>query len=45
VPSGAVLLVDDVRGSGWTATVVADALAVAGAGAVYPLALTVVADD
>jgi len=37
--SGGVLLVDDVRESGWTATVAAAALRHAGADRVYPLAL------
>jgi ATP-dependent DNA helicase RecQ len=39
VPRGPVLLVDDVRGSGWTVTTVAGLLRDAGAGPVHPLAL------
>jgi ATP-dependent DNA helicase RecQ len=39
VPRGPVLLVDDVRGSGWTLTTVALQLRDAGAGPVHPLAL------
>jgi ATP-dependent DNA helicase RecQ len=39
VPRGLVLLVDDVRGSGWTLTTVAGLLREAGAGPVHPLAL------
>jgi ATP-dependent DNA helicase RecQ len=39
VPGGPVLLVDDVRGSGWTLTTVAGLLRDAGAGPVHPLAL------
>jgi ATP-dependent DNA helicase RecQ len=39
VPHGPVLLVDDVRGSGWTLTTVSEQLRDAGAGAVHPLAL------
>jgi ATP-dependent DNA helicase RecQ len=39
VPGGPVLLVDDVRGSGWTLTTVAGQLRDAGAGPVHPLAL------
>jgi predicted amidophosphoribosyltransferase len=39
VPSGPVLLVDDVRGSGWTLTTVAGLLRDVGAGPVHPLAL------
>jgi ATP-dependent DNA helicase RecQ len=39
VPSGPVLLVDDVRSSGWTLTVAADVLRDAGADAVLPLVL------
>jgi ATP-dependent DNA helicase RecQ len=39
VPSGPMLLVDDVRGSGWTVTTVAGLLRDAGASAVHPLAL------
>jgi ATP-dependent DNA helicase RecQ len=38
-PPGAVLLVDDEIGSGWTATVAAALLREAGTGAVYPLAV------
>jgi ATP-dependent DNA helicase RecQ len=38
-PHGPVLLVDDVRGSGWTLTTVAGQLRDAGAGAVHPLVL------
>lgn len=38
-PPGPVLLVDDVRGSGWTLTVAAEQLRQAGAGAVLPLVL------
>jgi ATP-dependent DNA helicase RecQ len=37
--SGPVLLVDDVRDSGWTLTVVAALLREAGSGSVFPLAL------
>jgi ATP-dependent DNA helicase RecQ len=39
VPDGPVLLVDDVRGSGWTLTSVAGLLRHASAGPVHPLAL------
>jgi ATP-dependent DNA helicase RecQ len=39
VPGGPVLLVDDVRGSGWTLTTVAGQLRDAGAGPIHPLAL------
>jgi ATP-dependent DNA helicase RecQ len=39
VPRGPVLLVDDVRGSGWTLTTVSGQLRDAGAGPVHPLAL------
>jgi ATP-dependent DNA helicase RecQ len=39
VPGGPVLLVDDVRGSGWTLTTVASQLRNAGAGPIHPLAL------
>jgi ATP-dependent DNA helicase RecQ len=39
VPHGPVLLVDDVRGSGWTLTTVAGQLRDAGVGLVHPLAL------
>jgi ATP-dependent DNA helicase RecQ len=39
VPDGPVLLVDDVRGSGWTLTTVAWLLRDAGAGPVHPLTL------
>jgi ATP-dependent DNA helicase RecQ len=39
VPYGPVLLVDDVRGSGWTLTTAAEQLRDAGAGPVYPLVL------
>ena len=39
VPSGPVLLVDDVVDSGWTLTVVAALLRQAGSGPVWPLAL------
>ncbi|THV37004.1 RecQ family ATP-dependent DNA helicase [Glycomyces buryatensis] len=39
VPSGSVLLVDDVRDSGWSITVAARQLRGAGATAVYPLTL------
>ena len=39
VPNGPVLVVDDVRGSGWTLTSVAGLLRDAGAGPVHPLAL------
>jgi ATP-dependent DNA helicase RecQ len=39
IPGGPVLLVDDVRGSGWTLTMVAGQLRDAGAGPVHPLAL------
>ena len=38
-PAGPVLLVDDVRGSGWTLTVAAEQLRQAGAGPVLPLVL------
>jgi hypothetical protein len=38
-PHGPVLLVDDVRGSGWTLTTVAAQLRDAGAGQVHPLVL------
>jgi ATP-dependent DNA helicase RecQ len=39
LPHGPVLLVDDVRGSGWTLTTVAGQLRDAGVGPVHPLAL------
>jgi ATP-dependent DNA helicase RecQ len=39
VPGGRVLLVDDVRGSGWTLTTVARLLRDTGAGPVHPLTL------
>jgi len=39
VPPSSVLLVDDVRDSGWSMTVAAMRLREAGATAVYPLAL------
>jgi len=39
LPNGPVLLVDDVRGSGWTLTTVSGQLRDAGAGAVHPLVL------
>ena len=39
MPDGPVLLVDDVRGSGWTLTSVAGPLREAGAGPVHPFAL------
>ena len=39
VPSGPVLLVDDVVDSGWTLTVIAALLRQAGSGSVWPLAL------
>ena len=39
MPSGPVLLVDDVVDSGWTLTVVAALLRQAGSGPVWPLAL------
>jgi len=39
MPDGPVLLVDDVRGSGWTFTSVAGLLREAGAGPVHPLTL------
>ena len=39
VPSGPVLLVDDVVDSGWTLTVIAALLRQAGSGPVWPLAL------
>jgi ATP-dependent DNA helicase RecQ len=39
VPGGPVLVVDDVRGSGWTLTTVAGQLRDAGAGPVHPLVL------
>jgi ATP-dependent DNA helicase RecQ len=40
VPSGPVLLLDDVVDSGWTLTVIAALLKRAGSGPVWPLALT-----
>ncbi len=40
VPSGACLLVDDIRFSGWTLAMVAGQLRRRGSGPVYPLALT-----
>jgi ATP-dependent DNA helicase RecQ len=40
VPSGSVLLLDDVVDSGWTLTVIAALLKRAGSGPVWPLALT-----
>jgi len=40
IPTGAVLLVDDVVDSGWTMTVVAALLRQAGSGPVWPIALT-----
>jgi ATP-dependent DNA helicase RecQ len=40
IPTGAVLLVDDVVDSGWTMTVVAALLRRAGSGPVWPIALT-----
>jgi ATP-dependent DNA helicase RecQ len=39
VPHGPVLLVDDVRGSGWTLTTVGGLLRDVGAGPVHPLVL------
>ena len=39
VPSGPVLLVDDVVDSGWTLTIIAALLLQAGSGSVWPLAL------
>jgi ATP-dependent DNA helicase RecQ len=39
VPSGAVLLVDDIVDSGWTLTVIAALLQQAGSGVVFPVAL------
>ena len=39
VPSGAVLLIDDIVDSGWTLTVLAALLQQAGSGAVFPVAL------
>jgi ATP-dependent DNA helicase RecQ len=39
VPNDPVLLVDDVRGSGWTLTTVSEQLRDAGAGPVHPLVL------
>jgi ATP-dependent DNA helicase RecQ len=39
VPSGPVLLVDDIVDSGWTMTVIAALLLQAGSGPVWPLAL------
>lgn len=40
VPSGPVLLVDDMIDSGWTMTVIAALLRRAGSGPVYPLAIS-----
>jgi ATP-dependent DNA helicase RecQ len=42
MPDGPVLLVDDLRDSGWTLTEVAATLRRAGAGPVYPFVLAVV---
>jgi ATP-dependent DNA helicase RecQ len=39
IPSGPVLLIDDVVDSGWTMTVIAALLRRAGSGAVWPVAL------
>ena len=39
IPDGPVVVVDDTWSSGWTMTVVADLLAGAGAGPIYPLVL------
>lgn len=39
IPTGSVLLVDDIIGSGWTLTVLAALLQQAGSGKVYPVAL------
>jgi ATP-dependent DNA helicase RecQ len=39
VPAGPLLLVDDVYTSGWTVTVAADLLAMAGAAEIYPFVL------
>ena len=39
VPDGPVVVVDDTWSPGWTMTVIADLLAGAGAGPIYPLAL------
>ena len=39
VPSGPVLLIDDVVDSGWTLTVVADVLRDGGSGPVHPMLL------
>ena len=39
VRTGPVLLVDDLRDSGWTLTVVADLLRAAGSGPVHPFVL------
>ncbi len=40
IPTGSVLLVDDVVDSGWTLTVIAALLQQAGSGLVYPVTLT-----
>ena len=39
VPDGPIILVDDVSDSGWTMTVIADILAVAGARDIHPFAI------
>ena len=39
IPDGPVIVVDDTWASGWTMTVIADLLAGAGAGPIYPLVL------
>jgi len=39
VPTGPVLLVDDIHDSGWTLTVIGDALLRAGSGPVYPFTM------
>jgi ATP-dependent DNA helicase RecQ len=45
VPSGPVLLVDDVVNSGWTVTIAAYLLQSNGGGAVFPLALALTGND
>jgi ATP-dependent DNA helicase RecQ len=39
IPAGPILVVDDTESSGWTMTVIADLLAGAGAGPIYPVVL------